>query len=547
LLGTEDQYRTYRKRKFERGEMEIYAAFHPFNESLRATEPLLPAIAAGLKPGDIILEPWARTGWTAAWLAARFPEQRIVALWEGDSSVLGYKGFAYWFDQRTRPENLDVLFVHPDRGLPFHDGAVGAVFSHDCFHRFGVDTFGAELLRVARQDAPIVLAHTHLSNSEPDPFFARGGAIRHGADYRNWLDRICAGTSRHGWIWSEGDLFGAEQLPPDSPNMSHYNALIFMARPDALNAEQSVVPCADNRRLLLNPLYRLQPTRSVARVERAHLDSMVGHMLDRHPVYVPRLGTATLNLSALDWLLICEIACATRFVDLPRELGLSELEVSEHLAALEESDLVLPVYASAAMTDLQRFHANQLPPTSEFLDLTELCRRSTLSGPDGFELAAAELVTSAELLSAVLRKAGLGPGTRLLLGKAEHPLALIVLIAALGAGSDVDLSSASDELAVITKEGTLKLSYGWGGEPDGLLAALERVEGSDLAALTNEQRIYFDVGGKVASIRAAHFFEAASSLRHAVAPVATFDCLAGVADWLGALVQLARGSALHIG
>ena len=96
---------------------------------------------------------------------------------------------------------------------------------------------------------------------------------------------------------------------------------------------------------------------------------------------------------------------------LPAEaLGLPEKDFPERLSALEASDLLLPVRASAAMADLQRFHANQLPPDSDFLDLANLCRPATLSGPDGLELSGAELVESAELVAGALREKGAGPG-----------------------------------------------------------------------------------------------------------------------------------------
>ncbi len=175
LFGTESDYLEYRQRKLERETLEIYAAFQPFNESTRAFEPVLDVFAGAVRPGDLILDPWCRSGWTAAWLAELFPEQTIVACWEGDKSVLGYRGFGHWFAASRRPQNVEIAFVDPARGLPFADGAFAAVYALDAFHRFSLIPFAGDILRVAKPSAVLALAHLHLTNSEPEPYFDRGG------------------------------------------------------------------------------------------------------------------------------------------------------------------------------------------------------------------------------------------------------------------------------------------------------------------------------------------------------------------------------------
>src|SRR4051812_15581830 len=60
LFGQSAAYQAYRAQKDERNLWESYAAFHPFNESVRAAEPLLPLIRAHLKPGEAILDTWGR-------------------------------------------------------------------------------------------------------------------------------------------------------------------------------------------------------------------------------------------------------------------------------------------------------------------------------------------------------------------------------------------------------------------------------------------------------------------------------------------------------
>src|SRR5690606_37784862 len=97
--------------KQRRGNFVLYAAFQPFNESTRALYPLLPLLRETLRPGDIILDTWCRTGYSAAWLAGLFTEQQVIALWEGYSNVLGYRGFRYWLHEGKRPANLHILFT----------------------------------------------------------------------------------------------------------------------------------------------------------------------------------------------------------------------------------------------------------------------------------------------------------------------------------------------------------------------------------------------------------------------------------------------------
>ena len=42
LLGSATDFERYKSLRWKRGSLEPYAAFHPFNESTRALEPLLP-------------------------------------------------------------------------------------------------------------------------------------------------------------------------------------------------------------------------------------------------------------------------------------------------------------------------------------------------------------------------------------------------------------------------------------------------------------------------------------------------------------------------
>ncbi|MEH6466929.1 MAG: hypothetical protein V7722_04810, partial [Porticoccus sp.] len=139
-------YEAYCRSKGQRGVIEIYAAFQPFNESSRAIYPFIDQLKSQLQPSDLIVDTWSRTGWSALLLAALFPDQQVVAIWEGDNSVLGYIGYGYWFAPQRRPENLSVIFLAPDQDLPFFDGSAALIHGHDIVHRRPMPSYLDDLL-----------------------------------------------------------------------------------------------------------------------------------------------------------------------------------------------------------------------------------------------------------------------------------------------------------------------------------------------------------------------------------------------------------------
>lgn len=445
LLGTPQDYLLYRRRKLERGGVEIYAAFQPFNESTRALEPILPLFRAHLKPGDYILDPWCRSGWSAEWLAKLFPEQRIVALWQGDSSVLGYRGFAHWLAAGRRSPNVEVMFVHPERGLPFGAGVFGGVYALDAFHRFSLVPFAGECLRVARSDAAIALAHMHLTNSEPDPYFERGGVMWHGTDYRAWLDRLLADDVRQGWVFSEADLFAAgDSLPKEAPDTPHYNGFVLMADPRRLAAPAATAPPQESR-MLVNPLFRIQFARSSARVDPSLYDGAVGHLLLRHPIYQQRLPAGPVPLEAEALLLLALALTGRSTTEAAASLGRTPAELDEVIAALEAQELLRRTPASPAAVELQRFHANQMGLVGPCKALEALLNglrgqeRPSFRTPDGGEVSGDEAYAALGMLADFLRAKGLAPGGRLAVPDARHPLAVLLVLAGLAQGLEVTL------------------------------------------------------------------------------------------------------------
>ena len=547
-FGSASTYQDYRQSKFSRNQLEIYAAFHPFNESVRAAEAALPAFAAGLAPGIMILDPWARTGWSGFWLAERFPEQRVVMLVEGNRDVLGYRGVAHWLAQGVRPANLDVLFVHPAHGLPFKDATFAGVWSHDALHRFPVQALAAELLRVSTPAAPLVLAHVHLANSEPDPWFDRGCSIRHGRSYRRWLDTVCHGGPRRGWVFSEADLFtNPAALPADSPDTSHYNGFILIAVPGG----DQPAPLSDTR-YLLNPLFRLHLGNRSARIENGHLDGMIGELLDRHPIYARRLPKAAVALAAAHWALIALALVGQTHLEILNILG---ADAAAQLALLIETEILLPAPVSLAGQQMQRFHANQLPPAGYGLAalIAGLAGGGAeLRGGDGTSISGTEIPDAIEGLAAALAGLGARPGMTIELALAPHPLALLVLLAGLRLGCDVSACAGelgSDMIIADSVEGRPAagvrcIAMGWNGEAGSVIAGLESA-----ATMPAQQPGCVVIGSKGNRLRlpADLLCEAALSMRNAAAPLAGIafqtDSFEGL---LACLVAVGRGEAITL-
>ncbi|MBN8705628.1 MAG: hypothetical protein J0L62_07105 [Bacteroidetes bacterium] len=229
-MSNQDQatYKHFLKEKGKRTAPDLYAAFQPFNESSRAFEPFVPFLKKNLKPGDVILDTWCRTGWSSLYLSGLFPEQKILSVWEGNKGVLGYQGFLFWFEKSKRPDNLEIIFTDNNQTLPLPDHSIRLVYGLDTLHRYKKPTLINELIRVSAEDGFIIFPHVHLDNSRPDPFFERGGDIKLGSEWDFYLTNKLTGTNRKHFIFSEPALFEFPEKTPfiSTPEMEDYNGLI---------------------------------------------------------------------------------------------------------------------------------------------------------------------------------------------------------------------------------------------------------------------------------------------------------------------------------
>ncbi|TGD72550.1 hypothetical protein E4634_13560 [Mangrovimicrobium sediminis] len=366
----EESFGRFLQEKAARGIYDAYALFQPFNESNRALLALYPALAEALAPGDVILDTWCRTGWQGEWLAALFPQQQVVSLWEGNSNVLGYAGFHHWLAEGERLPNLEVLFTHPDRPLPLASDSVALVIGLDSLHRYSQGMFLPECLRVLRSDGLAFFPHIHLTNSEPEPFFERGCTQLSGREWQQILERSCAGSDRAAFIFAEPELFdaGAGWRVESNPDTSHYNGAALIA-PAHWRGREIPAPAdalCEHHRLVLNPLLDIDLARARVGVAADREGLPVAGMLSRHPCYAERLDKVLgSDLAALDCEILALAAAGDSLGEIASALRRPAAEVFAASQALAAREIVFPAAVSASMARLQHFYGHlELPAPS---------------------------------------------------------------------------------------------------------------------------------------------------------------------------------------
>lgn len=446
MSGDPEAYARFVEQAWRRPAFEPYAAFAPFNEATRALYPLIEALRAHLKPDDLIVDVWCRTGWTGALLAGLFPAQHIVSLWEGPSGVLGYAGFRHWLADGSRPANWTIAFADPRRGLPFADDMVALLHAADSLHRFGAEPFLDECLRVTAKDGALVFPHVHLSNSEPDPFFDRGGTIHHGLDYRRWLDRRLAASARKSFVLSERALFARKdtRLLADESGTPDYNALILVlgekAAPFKIGAAS--LEAADTDRLILNPLVAVDSARGEAVFDPGALAGRAEYLLKRHPVYAERLAQCLpLRLTAdelriLYWL---RFAPELTLCDIQQRSGLEETAFRDSIHRLTVHEIAHAAPVGAGMAALQHFYATRRQAVAlhdqQFAALWQQARQHYAGAPliqaeDGSAFGFDDVAEILALLTATLQGKGVGPGRPLAILAAPGAEAILAIWAA---------------------------------------------------------------------------------------------------------------------
>lgn len=367
LFGAPLEYAHFVEQKWRRPHRDAYAAFQPFNESTRAFYPLVPLLRERLQPGDYILDTWCRTGWSGELLAALFPEQRVVSIWEGNQGVLSYRAFRYWLDRDRRAGNLEILFHDVNQPFPFKSQSFAAVVGLDTLHRYDADNLVAECQRICRDDGPVLFPHVHLTNSEPDPWFDRGCRQEHGQFWNEYLNQAAENTTRSVLIESEMALFtsSANAVVANNPQTSHYNALAGLIPREWEGAPLSSIDdqfsVHSNSYIMINPLLDIDLNRLRVGLRTNDADGMTEHMLLRHPGYgefLSRRLCAEIDADQARVLYWASKAMPLGYI--AEQLNLTTGEIQQILAPLVAADIALILPVSTGMAHLNHYYANQL-------------------------------------------------------------------------------------------------------------------------------------------------------------------------------------------
>lgn len=449
-----DAYEQFVRQKGRRPNYDIYACFQPFNEAFKALYPFLPSLKKRLKPGDLILNLWDRTGWNAALLAGLFPEQKVISIWEGDKDVLGYKGFHFWYQNREETKGFQIAFANLEKPLPFADDSVALVVGLDTFHRFDQSLMLSEMLRITTDDAAIVFPHVHLSNNEPDPFFERGCRQLHGTDYDRFFQHMLSKTNRVGMVFPEPWMFELNELSStgvapikSQPDSHHYNSCIAILPKYWVEEEQlqafrfEDLGSIDQCHILLNPLLDISLHQAIVKLNRGYLSDRVGYLLDRHPIYMEKLKkSADYALSELECKLLFWAGQLLSVAEIAEKTTYSIAELTAALKELQERDIVQVVPVSKQSIRLQAFVSTQtyIVPKQE-QTISALWERATRNYGDQLflisELDESEFTyeDSNELIQQIqarLQKAGMQPRDKLAMITSNHFEAVLTLLAA---------------------------------------------------------------------------------------------------------------------
>lgn len=298
IIQETKRYELFLKQKGRRPNYDVYACFQPFNEAVKALYPFLKKLQQEVKKGDVILNMWDRSGWLTTLLSGLFPAQHIITTWEGNKDILGYKGFSFWMKEN---KNVTILFCDLNAPLPIKDKSIAFSVGLDAFHRFNQHLLINELMRVVKDDGAIIFPHVHLSNSEPEPFFERGGKQRHGKEYDEAFQLLTANTNWKGFVFSEPALFSANDIDCaasipviSNPNTSDYNAMLALLPKAWENEMLSAFTLKDistigDSYILVNSLLQIDLHKQQVSIDFNHMNGAAGSLLKRHPVYLERI------------------------------------------------------------------------------------------------------------------------------------------------------------------------------------------------------------------------------------------------------------------
>jgi len=385
-------YETFCRNKYRKPLFDIYAFFNPFNEANKAFYPFIPYLKNNLKKGDVILDVWSRTAWSTAMLSALFPEQTIISVWEGDTDVLGYNGFSYWFSDDNKPSNVEIYFCNLEETLPFEDQSVAFVFGFDVLHRQLQSNLIKELVRVTKEDGLIVFPHVHMANNEPSPYFKRGGDLIHGTEYDTFFNKLKP-YNKKGYVFSEPDLYRKSYDPnyqvKANPNTTDYNGLIAISNLDLdLENELSYFDYfdyfdLDKGYLILNPLLEID-VKNTIQFRTATVEKEIIGLLENHPVYYTELKkTIGYTLSDPELILLYWARKNRSCIFIQNQLQLDAEAFRSIVTNLQKLDVLQLFPLDSKHVRLQHYYSYQeFNDAVEQINLQSLWKRAVATFPE---------------------------------------------------------------------------------------------------------------------------------------------------------------------
>ncbi len=437
IFGKRGEYPAFLDLKRDRPVYDLYAAFQPFNESTQSIFPLVPLLKEVLHPGDLILDLWCRTGWSGELLAALFPDQQVISIWEGTSGLLGTRGFHFWLGSGKRRKNLDILFHSPNDPLPFSDQTFSVVHGLDTLHRYHHVPLIPECLRVVKKDGAIVFPHNHLTNSEPEPYFDRGEDQMHGKEYQQFFERLLEKTNWKGFVLSEKGLFdsGPAYRLVDEPDTEHYNACILLANARnegrVFRRTEKTLAGYENAQVIVNPLYHIDFVQQMAGASREAMDHGGDTLFFRHPIYHARLMQhSPIPLDEEDTLILYWASRFKTVSQIAPILKLNSGEVFNRLQIMEAKELIQLQNVSPAMARLQDFYCQQNVSRCGEATLTNLWHHAvSLHGEKPFLVwpednsifSYSDCDTIVRMAASFLASQGVKAGDKVLIDSISHP------------------------------------------------------------------------------------------------------------------------------
>lgn len=475
-LKPTEEYELFLKQKGRRPFYDIYACFQPFNEATKALYPFLKELQSVVKKGDTILNLWDRTGWLTNLLAGLFPEQTILTTWEGNKDVLGYNGYNFWTKNK---DNIKVMFCDINKPLPLVNNSIAFSIGMDVLHRFDQFTLLNELDRVVVDSGAILFPHVHLSNSEPSPFFERGGKQMHGLEYQQAFDHLFKDSNRAGFVFSEPKLFELNDIIKSNyikikstPNTNDYNGLLAILPENWTNKELTFYsmkdnPDLENSRVIVNLLLKIDLNHQLITIDREYLESTVGHLLDRHPVYEERIKNLNnYKLSELESKIIYLAQLSLSVKEISNRLNTDTTEVICQLFKLENDGLlqVLPISSDAVRLQncimTQKYIVDEKQQNIQCLWDTAVKlfpeNIALISEQDESEFSYEDCNEVVNSIIGALQNNGLKPGDKIIISNKQHIEAVLLFWACMKMG--IIVVPISDQLPSDVVKHIIKIS-----------------------------------------------------------------------------------------